>query len=364
MKSLKVLLFSILSFTTTVSAWSLPTCAVLDIDTEGAILNSESAGDLTRRELNKLGIYHVSFKHDMKPALEAIGLNNHCFDINCLVKAGEALNVSYMLSGYIEFINDRCYISYRLIDVANGNVIKSHSREFLPIKDEVESMIQITLQEMFGLAIDTRVLNLLTNKAAREGLQNNIPSDEPKRLNLSGTRMGFVTIFGSNAEILSAPRSQGGFDAMPYMFQFGYQFETQYLNQGRLQGLFEFIPSITGIEQGLFIPSLTVLHGLRDNKSGFEFAFGPTFGLSTMAEGYYDENGDWKLKSEIDSTTGPVYYEMRLDSRGETEFTTGFLLAVGLSMKSGSLNIPVNVYSVLQKNNQRVGLSIGINGKR
>ena len=56
-----------------------------------------------------------------------------------------------------------------------------------------------------------------------------------------------------------------------FVTQFGYQFETQYLNQGRVQGLFEFIPTITGLEQGLILPSMTVLHGLRDNKTGIEF---------------------------------------------------------------------------------------------
>ena len=82
--------------------------------------------------------------------------------------------------------------------------------------------------------------------------------------------MGVVHILGDNGDILKKPTGQGGYDASATLFQFGYQFETQYLNQGRVQGLFEFIPTITGLEQGLFLPSLTVLHGLRDNKSGLE----------------------------------------------------------------------------------------------
>ena len=132
--------------------------------------------------------------------------------------------------------------------------------------------------------------SFLTQPESRESTVNN---PDVKRLNHSGVRMGFVHVFGENAEILKQSETVGGFDASPTMFQFGYQFETQYLNQGRVQGLFEFIPMVTGLEQGLILPSLTILHGLRDNKSGIEFAFGPTFGLTTVADGYYDE-GSWK----------------------------------------------------------------------
>jgi hypothetical protein len=53
------------------------------------------------------------------------------------------------------------------------------------------------------------------------------------------------------------------------MFMFGYQFEKQYLNEGNLQALFEFIPSVTGVDQGLFLPNILFLHGLRHNRSGW-----------------------------------------------------------------------------------------------
>ena len=61
---------------------------------------------------------------------------------------------------------------------------------------------------------------------------------------------------------MQAKKNVGGFDAYPAMFQFGYQFEKQYLNEGNFQALFEFIPMISGLEQNTFIPSFTLMNGL------------------------------------------------------------------------------------------------------
>jgi hypothetical protein len=200
----------------------------------------------------------------------------------------------------------------------------------------------------------------LTQINSREGVPNN---PDVKRLNHSGVRMGVVHILGDNGDILKRPAGQGGYDASATLFQFGYQFETQYLNQGRVQGLFEFIPTITGLEQGLFLPSLTVLHGLRDNKTGLEFAFGPTFGVSKVAKGYFDDEV-WKLRTEWDQEgSNPNPIVTRLDSRGNVTLNAGFLFGVGFSFKSGDLNIPVNLFTVMQKKSFRVGISFGFNAK-
>jgi hypothetical protein len=114
----------------------------------------------------------------------------------------------------------------------------------------------------------------LTKKFDYENAVNNPEED---RLNLSGPRMGFAYFSGEAGSILKAREGAGGFNSNPVMFQFGYQFEVQYLNQGSFQALFEFIPLITGLDQGKFLPSIAVLNGMRSNISGWEFAFGPTF---------------------------------------------------------------------------------------
>ena len=143
------------------------------------------------------------------------------------------------------------------------------------------------------------------------------------------------------------------------MFQFGYQFEKQYLNEGRLQALFEFLPMMTGLEQGLFIPSFTFMNGLRDNKTGIEFSFGPTFSAIRTAKGYYDQNNHWQLESYNSSNAHTI--EERLDSRGKATLKPNFIFAFGKTWTSGNLNVPVNVFVIPQKDNFRFGLSVGYN---
>ena len=149
------------------------------------------------------------------------------------------------------------------------------------------------------------------------------------------------------------------------MFQFGYQWEKQYLNEGNFQALFEFVPIITGLEQGMFIPSFTVLNGIRDNKNGWEFAFGPTFTINRVADGYY-ENGEWHLSNEMynDSIPNTHTYVTRMDSRGHIKLSSGFVFAFGKTIKSGNLNMPINIFINPNKDGMRFGISFGYNAKK
>jgi len=148
------------------------------------------------------------------------------------------------------------------------------------------------------------------------------------------------------------------------MFQFGYQFEKQYLNEGNFQALFEFIPMVTGLDQGLFIPSLTLMNGLRNNKNGWEFAFGPTVSLVSKARGFYaPDNGNWTLANDSITVPAGVAVIDRLDSRGEVAYQPGFVFAFGKTFKSGRLNIPVNGYLIPNKDGMRFGLSVGFNAR-
>ena len=371
MKTIKKMIigFSLLTSTLGFSQTEVKqTCTVLDIQVKGnAMVNSAEAGNLTRHIMNKLNMYTISYDQDINYILkEEIAknaksrLSYQCYSIQCLEKIGNLLKTDKMLSGYVERTRGNIIISFREFDVKTSKITNSISREYKEIPEQLKSMITLTLQEMYGFEQDKQLKEYLTQINSRSGVPNN---PDVKRLNHSGVRMGFVHIFGDNAAILKKPQAEGGFDASPTLFQFGYQFETQYLNQGRVQGLFEFIPTITGLEQGLFLPSMTVLHGLRDNKSGLEFAFGPTFGLTTLSEGYYDE-GQWKQKNEwSDTTVNPYPIVTRLDSRGDVRLTAGFVFGVGFSFKSGDLNIPVNLFTVMQKKSFRAGISFGFNAK-
>jgi hypothetical protein len=155
------------------------------------------------------------------------------------------------------------------------------------------------------------------------------------------------------------------------MFQFGYQFEKQYLNEGNFQALFEFIPMVTGLDQGFFIPSFTIMNGIRNNKTGWELAFGPTMSIVKKAYGYtdpstqkwvrVDNNSDNPDKSSFPNA--PDVLERRLDSRGIPIVQTGFIIAAGKTIKSGNLNLPINLFMIPGKNSFRFGLSVGYNSK-
>jgi len=89
----------------------------------------------------------------------------------------------------------------------------------------------------------------------------------------------------------------------PFITQFGWQFETRFftLDNGA-SGLIEFVHMVGGLEQGLFIPSITALVGYR-SKKGYELGMGPTLSLGGV----------------------------------------GVLFAAGASLKSGKIVFPVNL---------------------
>jgi hypothetical protein len=190
---------------------------------------------------------------------------------------------------------------------------------------------------------------------------------EVRKLNLSGPRMGMTFFSGEIAKRLTAPTQQGGLDAKPLMFQFGYQFETTYLNQGGLQALFEFIPILTGLDQGQILPSTAILHGVRSNRNGFEFAFGPILYLNREAEGFYDNVGQWNLLSDWQTAnpdkTPPANVISAFDKRGSYSLNSSFVFAFGKSFKSGKMNIPVNAFFIPSNKGHRFGLSVGFNGR-
>ncbi|PCJ65639.1 MAG: hypothetical protein COA58_09545 [Bacteroidetes bacterium] len=208
-------------------------------------------------------------------------------------------------------------------------------------------------------SILTFTFTLLAFATLAQSLDSAQAANTSPTLNLSGPRMGFTFFTGEDAKTLSAPTSEGGFDSRPVFFQMGYQFEKQYLSSGNFQGLVEFIPMISGMDQGYFIPSITLMNGFRNNRTGFEFAFGPTINISRETQ-KYEHEGKWYRPEDRPSET-PVELKHKMDSRGYGRMKTYMVFAFGYSFKSGNLNIPVNAYLASSKNDPRVGISIGFN---
>jgi hypothetical protein len=134
---------------------------------------------------------------------------------------------------------------------------------------------------------------------------------------------------------MSGPRfgvtmlSQGTIDALkerdinirPLVSQFGWQFEKRvYTSSNGTAALSEWVPLITGLEQGVALPSLNWLVGVR-TSSGHEFGLGPNFSPAGV----------------------------------------GLVVSAGVTVRSGALNIPMNVAVATSKHGPRVTLLTGFN---
>ncbi len=363
---LKSILFGLLLLVSQVNAFAQtkkPTLTVLNIDTKGFSLDAVQMGNLVRLEMERLDKYDVTDKYDINYLIEKNQLNvNNCYGKICLVEIGEKVNSDFMFTGNVETYPGNTIFTFRLINVKEKTIEKTHVMEFLNFPEEIQSMVSIAIKKMYGLPVNEELLIHLTKK---NDFENTINNPNKNIVNLSGPRFGYTYSFGKDADILRAAELDGGFEAYPAMFQFGYQFEKQYLNEGNFQALFEFIPMITGIDQQMFIPSLTFLNGFRNNNSGWEIAIGPSISTTTKLKGA-DYNGKFYSESDLDALgIKNLEIKNRLDSRGNFALTSALVIALGKTIKSGKMNIPLNFYATIPtKDGFRIGLSVGYNSKR
>lgn len=340
---------------------------VLNIDAKGVNTDAATMGNMVRIELEKLDSFDVMDRYDVQYLVEKNKLSiANCYGKTCLTEIGDIINSDNMFSGTVEQMGKVIVVSYRFINTKEKKIERTYVHEFLNIPEEIQNIVKLSVADMFGKKIDKLLMDKLSKRYEFDNSNNN-PNQE--RLRLDGPRMGFTSYGGDLRSRMMESKSTGGFDDFPVFFQFGYQFEKQYLNEGKVQALFEFVPMITGLDQGYFIPSASLLHGIRSNVNGWEFAFGPTFNLVPMSKGYYDANGDWQLESQWNKEqtnkgkTNPFEVVDRLDSRGNYTFHTGFVLAAGRTFKSGKLNMPVNIFVIPGRDGWKFGLSFGFNAK-
>ncbi|OYU94895.1 MAG: hypothetical protein CFE21_14545 [Bacteroidetes bacterium B1(2017)] len=339
-----------------------PTLTVLNIDTKGVTLDPTQMGNLVRIELDKLDMFDVTDRYDVAYLIDKNKLNiTNCYGKMCLLEIGNVIKSEYMFTGSAELYGETIVMTFRLVNIQQGSVTKTTVMEFLNLPLEIQNMTGITIRKMFDKPNDDVELARLTKKFNYESATNN-PNKE--RVNLQGPRFGYTFIFGKNADILRMSKESGGFEAYPAMFQFGYQFEKQYLNEGNYQALFEIIPSVSGIDQQMFVPTLTLLNGFRNTKNGWEIAIGPTFSLANYSQmAFY--NNQYYTQDQI-STMGvtDVTFEKRLNSNGTLGIGSALLLGVGKTIKSGKMNIPVNAFiTVPTHDGFKIGISVGYNSK-
>ena len=340
--------------------------AVLHIDTKSIVYDPAQMGNLVRVELEKLDSFEVMDRYEMNYLIAKNELKiPECYNKTCLVEVGKTLGADKMLTGSLDRIGPVIIYTLRFIDVKSASIERTQVTEFLNNVEEIQTMTAVMIRALFDRPVDANVISQLTKPDSYDA-RARIPVTE--RMRLDGPRMGVTFYTGHTATILRSPRNEGGFSAFPVMFQFGYQFEKQYLASGSFQALFEFIPMLTGLDQGLAIPSFTVMNGLRDNRHGWELGFGPSIMLITRSEGFYNAEGTWIRRGEWESDLAnlsqtPPQYMRRLDSRGDYRFSSSFVFAVGRTFRSGTMNIPVNLYAVPGRDGWRFGLSFGYNSR-
>jgi hypothetical protein len=106
--------------------------------------------------------------------------------------------------------------------------------------------------------------------------------------------------------------------------QFGWQFEKQfYAKGGGVTMVTEWVALIGGLDQGVALPSLNWLVGLRTSE-GAEFGIGPNI----------------------------------------TPMGTGLVLAGGVTLRAGAMNVPLNIAVVPSKAGARVSFLAGFSLRR
>jgi hypothetical protein len=339
-----------------------PTLTVLNIDAKGVQLDPTQMGNLVRIEIDKLDMYDVTDRYDVAYLIDKNKLNiNNCYGKMCLVEMGNIVKTDYMYSGSVELYGQTIVVTMRLINVKNASVEKTTIMEFLNLPLELQTMLGICIRRMFDKPNNESDLSRLTKRFNYENATNN---PNKNMVNLQGPRFGYTFLFGEHAKIIKQSSDIGGFDSYPSMFQFGYQFEKQYLNEGNYQALFEVIPMVSGVDQQMFIPSLALLNGFRNTKNGWEVAIGPTFSLSKYAQ-MTNYNGTYFTSEEMTQMgITNAKYKRRLNSGGTLGIGSAFVFGIGKTVKSGKMNIPLNAFfTIPTKEGFMVGVSIGYNSK-
>ncbi len=328
--------------------------AVVGISTTGIFNDQKTVTNMVQLELEKTNLYSVLDKYEVNEIVKEKGIDpEDCQSKSKLMDAGKKLGVSLMFSGSVERMNEKIIISFRILDVSTGEYVKSGVLEFLNLEKELQIMIRISVNDLLGIENDPNIVNMLINY--------NHPIESPStKVKLNGTRMGMTYVSGDYGKRMMASTRDGGYNMFPVTSMFGYQHELQYISAGSFQGLFEFLGTLNGLESGAFIPAVTFMNGFRFNNGGFELAIGPSFRVIKTAYGYYDATGKWTLESNMPVGADYEIVE-QIDHRGDFKMSTSLIIAFGKTIRSGYLNIPVNVYVSPRKEGTTYGLSLGFN---
>jgi hypothetical protein len=140
-------------------------------------------------------------------------------------------------------------------------------------------------------------------------------------VDMSGPRFGLTMLNQKSVDTLFEKK---GITVQPMISQFGWQFERRlYTNGDGVTMLMEWVPLVSGLDQGLALPSLNWMTGLR-TAGGSEFGIGPNI----------------------------------------TPLGVGLVAAAGVTMRTGALHVPFNVAVATSKSGARLSVMTGFNVRR
>jgi hypothetical protein len=359
-----------------------PTIAVANPNVNTLTVRPEAAAKMMRLELIKINKYKVYDEFDMNEVIKANEeYRTGCYGQNCLTKLGNELKVDYVMSGSLDGLGNKIVVTIKIIDVKNQSLYKSSVREFDNQETEIQRMIEIVLADMHGITVDKVVTDRLAFK------NEVITSNNIGKINNSGPRIGFAYLTGSVNEFAQRSTAYGGLGIQPFTSMIGYQIEGQYVGTENFSALVEGIVNVSGLEQGQFVPSISLLNGFRFGKANWEFAFGPRFGISATSSGFIDKDNHYSVyndkryftetewaefvqanngvyNGEVIDPTKPGHnynFEKNFDKRGTKELSPTFLIAFGRTFQAGALNIPLNIFYSSQKGGGYIGVNMGFN---
>ena len=150
---------------------------------------------------------------------------------------------------------------------------------------------------------------------------NTRPRGVTDTVDMTGPRFGVTMLNQASVDTLLEKKN---ISVQPMVSQFGWQFERRlYTNGDGVTMLTEWIPLVSGLDQGVALPSLNWLVGLR-SMGGSEFGIGPNI----------------------------------------TPLGVGLVVAGGVTMKTGALHVPFNVAVATSKSGVRLSFMTGFNVRR
>ena len=166
-----------------------------------------------------------------------------------------------------------------------------------------------------GAALVALAVALPVSAQAQGGTDPRVPTVQPKTIKLSGPRFGMTFLSDKFRDSLKTHDIEVG----STISQFGWQFEKQfYSKEGGPSVLNERVLLAGGLDQGLLLPSLNWMVGLR-TRDGAEFGIGPNISPAGVA----------------------------------------LAMAAGVTFRAGVLNIPMNFAVVPSKEGMRVSMLTG-----